>query len=146
MQGIAPKHILLIGSHVRLSRWPTNLAVSPINLLSTTSNSNDAWTPELDRPQADSYGHFLSTLNPSHILFSDYHDVSANRTRHSYATLFTALVSMLRDLNRDSEGFYVRVRFTTMDFLRFQLAKLQKHLAFVQVDPINWKGDVQGFS
>ena len=109
MQGIAPKHILLIGSHVRLSRWPTNLAVSPINLLSTTSNSNDAWTPELDRPQADSYGHFLSTLNPSHILFSDYYDVSANRTRHSYATLFTALVSMSRDLNRDSEGFYVRV-------------------------------------
>ena len=54
----------------------------------------------------------------------------------------------MRDLNRDSEGFnaYVRVRFTAMDFLRFQLAKLQKHLAFVQVDPINWKGNVQGFS
>ena len=88
------------------------------------------------------------TLNPSRILPSDYHDVSVNRTRHSYATLFTALVSMLGDLNRDSEGFhvYVRVRFTAMDFLRFQLAKLQKHLAFVQVDPINWKGDVQGFS
>ena len=101
MQGIAPKHILLIGSHVRLSRWPTNLAVSPINLLSTTSNSNDAWTPELDRPQADSYGHFLSTLNPSPTLFSDYHDVSANRTRHSYATLFTALVSMLLYFSRD---------------------------------------------
>ena len=53
---------------------------------------------------------------------------------------------MLRDLNRDSEGFYVRVRFTAMDFLRFQLAKLQKHLAFVQVEPVNWKGYVQGFS
>ena len=33
-----------------------------------------------------------------------------------------------------------------MDFLHSQLAKLQKHLAFVQVDPINWKGYVQGFS
>ena len=88
------------------------------------------------------------TLNPSRILPSDYHDVSANRTRHFYATLFTALVSMLRDLNRDSEGFhvYVRVRFTAMDFLRFRLAKLQKHLAFVQVDPIYWIGNVQGFS
>ena len=55
---------------------------------------------------------------------------------------------MLRDLNRDSEGFhvYVRVRFTAMDFLRFRLAKLQKHLAFVQVDPIYWIGNVQGFS
>ena len=53
---------------------------------------------------------------------------------------------MLRDLNRDSGGFYVyvRVRFTAMDFLRFRLAKLQKHLAFVQVDPR--KGNVQGFS
>ena len=88
------------------------------------------------------------TLNPSRIFPSDNHDVSANRTRHSYATLITALVSMLRDLNRDSEGFhvYVRVHFTAMDFLHFQLAKLLKHLAFVQVDPINWKGYVQGFS
>ena len=85
MQGIAPKH-------VRLSRWPTNLAVSPIKFLSTTSNSNDAWTPELDRPQADSYGRFLSTLNPSRILPSDYHDVLANQTRYSYAMLFTALL------------------------------------------------------
>ena len=33
-----------------------------------------------------------------------------------------------------------------MDFFPSQLAKLQKHLAFVQVDPINWKGYVQGFS
>ena len=32
-----------------------------------------------------------------------------------------------------------------MDFLHSQLAKLQKHLAFVQLDPINWKGYVQGF-
>ena len=39
-----------------------------------------------------------------------------------------------------------RVRFSAMDFLHSQLAKLQKHLAFVQVDPINWKGYVQGFS
>ena len=30
-----------------------------------------------------------------------------------------------------------------MDFLHSQLVK---HLAFVQVDPINWKGCVQGFS
>ena len=58
---------------------------------------------------------------------------------------------MLRDLNRDREGFsllhvYVRVRFTAMDFPHSQLAKLQKHLAFVQVEPVNWKGYVQGFS
>ena len=32
-------------------------------------------TPELDRPQADSYGHFLSTLNPSRILPSDYRPI-----------------------------------------------------------------------
>ena len=48
-------------------------------------------TIELDRPQADSYGHCLSTLNPSRILPLDYHDVSANRTRHSYAMLFSVL-------------------------------------------------------
>ena len=48
-------------------------------------------TPDLYRPQADSYGHFLSTLNSSRILPLDYHDVSANRTRHSYATLFSVL-------------------------------------------------------
>ena len=29
-------------------------------------------TPDLDRPQADSYGHFLSTLNPSRILPLEY--------------------------------------------------------------------------
>ena len=121
--------------------------MSPINLLSTTSNSNDTWTPGLDRPQADSYGHFLSTLNLSRILPSDYHDVSANRTRHSYATH-----SIMVD--RDSEEFSLLrvhasprlpVRFSAMDFLHSQLVKLQKHLAFVQVDPINWKGCVQGF-
>ena len=50
---------------------------------------------------------------------------------------------MLRDFNRDSR---LHVRFSDVDFLHSQLAKLQKHLAFVQVDPINWKGYVQGFS
>jgi STE24 endopeptidase len=33
-----------------------------------------------------------------------------------------------------------------MDFLHAQLATLQKHLAFVTTDDINWKGYVQGFS
>jgi STE24 endopeptidase len=33
-----------------------------------------------------------------------------------------------------------------MDFLHTQLATLQKHLAFVTTDAINWKGYVQGFS
>ena len=41
---------------------------------------------------------------------------------------------------------HIYVRFSAMDFLHFKLAKLQNHLAFVQVDPINWKGCVQGFS
>ena len=54
---------------------------------------------------------------------------------------------MLRDLNQDSEDFSLQgVRFSDMDFLHSQLAKLRKHLAFVQVDPINWEGYVQGFS
>jgi STE24 endopeptidase len=33
-----------------------------------------------------------------------------------------------------------------MDFLHKQLDLLQQQLAFVAVDPINWKGLVQGFS
>lgn len=44
------------------------------------------------RPKVDSQGHFLSTLNPFHILPSDYHDVSAQMSRqpgHPYATLST---------------------------------------------------------
>lgn len=33
-----------------------------------------------------------------------------------------------------------------MEFLHTQLSTLQKHLAFVTTDSINWKGYVQGFS
>jgi STE24 endopeptidase len=33
-----------------------------------------------------------------------------------------------------------------MDLLHTQLNKIQQQLAFVAVDPINWKGYVQAFS
>ena len=46
----------------------------------------------------------------------------------------------------ESTLLHIYVRFSAMDFLHSQLAKLQNHLAFVQVDPINWKSCVQGFS
>ena len=33
-----------------------------------------------------------------------------------------------------------------MDFLHAQIAHIQRHLAFVAVEPIDWKLAVQGFS
>ena len=91
MQGIALKRIFLIGSmYGYLDSQPAlpchQLICRQKPRIRTTLGFQNYIDPRLILMD------IFCTLNPSRILPSDYHDVSANRTRHSYATLFTALV------------------------------------------------------